>query len=180
MSLVEIWGFPGYWTFRVTRATVVHPAGRTVPSPIYGDGPAAFGRTESPRHPGFNHLSKPQSRGPRACGPTLRRTVLPRPAQGLTTHLSGSTLVRWECHPLEGIPNFRSSTPPSIPSDQHCLVALCTMIQIVPRNLYYSADPRAVSAKQSQFLHKVWSTILLSRMIKVSVPSSPLGQQKTR
>ena len=109
MSLVEIWGFPGYWTFRVTRATVVHPAGRTVPSPIYGDGPAAFGRTESPRHPGFNHLSKPQSRGPRACGPTLRRTVLPRPAQGLTTHLSGSTLVRWDFHPLEGIPNFRSS-----------------------------------------------------------------------
>ena len=31
---MEIWGFPGYWTFLVARAMVVHPAGRTVPSPI--------------------------------------------------------------------------------------------------------------------------------------------------
>ena len=107
---ITLWrdtGFPGYWAVLDIRATVNHPAGWGISSPMT-DIPLLPSEMLTPWAPWkLIRFSRLIPRGPHACVPTHRRIPLPTSTQGslLTCRAqrwSGRTCTYWTTYRISG------------------------------------------------------------------------------
>jgi hypothetical protein len=117
-------GLPGYWAILFARARVEHPAGYPPLLALQTQGSVvAFAFVQDARHPGKLGFGAaflwPARSHAYASPPSFRR-----PSQGLLPAQAGSPLAERDLHPLDDRQNFMKASHPSIPFDQHCLVAL--------------------------------------------------------
>src|SRR5215470_17304451 len=90
------------------------------------------------------------------------------PSQGLLPARAGSPLAGRVSHPLDDVQSFMKVSPPPIPFDQPCLVALIFLS--VLRRLSPSAGMRPSSVAPCKHGIGMWST-----PSGIQVPDEPLG-----
>jgi hypothetical protein len=117
-------GLPGSWAVLFMRAIVEHPAG-------YASLLAQLTQRSlwPSRHPARSASGKTRGFGAACPWPTRSHTyaspaLLPRLSQGLLPARAGSPFAGRASHPLDDEQSFMKASPPPIPFDQPCLVAL--------------------------------------------------------